>query len=57
MLRIIGKRDISIAVDFAWKLSQNPETSSCYTLYNEKSKLEENFNMSFLKDNNILLGY
>ena len=56
MLRIIGKRDISIAVDFAWKLSQNPETSS-YTLYNEKSKLEENFNMSFLKDNNILLGY
>lgn len=46
MLRIIGKRDISIAVDFAWKLSQNPETSS-YTLYNEKSKLEENFNMSF----------
>lgn len=56
MLQRIGKSDISIAVDFAWELNQNPETSS-YTLYNEKSKLEENFNMSFLKDNSILLGY
>lgn len=56
MLKLISKNDVSIAVDFAWKLSRNPETSS-YPLYNEKSKLEENFEGSFLKDNNILLGY
>lgn len=56
MLKLISKNDVSIAVDFAWKLSRNLETSS-YPLYNEKSKLEENFEGSFLKDNNILLGY
>lgn len=56
MLKLISKNDISIAIDFAWKLSQRPETSS-YPLYKEKSKLEESFEGSLLKDNNKLLGY
>lgn len=56
MIKVISKNYISTAVDFAWELSQKPETSS-YSLYKEKSKLEENFKRSFLKDNNILVGY
>lgn len=56
MLRIINEEDISIAIDFAWKLSRKPEISS-YPLYKEKGKLEENFKKSFLKDNSILIGY
>lgn len=56
MLKEISKNDISSAVDFAWELSKMPETSS-YPLYKEKRKLEENFQRSLLKDNNILLGY
>ena len=27
MLKLISKNDVSIAVDCAWKLSRNPETS------------------------------
>ena len=56
MLEVISKKDISIAVDFAWELSQIPETSS-YPLYKDKDKLEENFKKSLLRNNNILLGY
>ena len=49
MLRTISKEDISIAIDFAWKLSQKPETSS-YPLYKEKSKHEDNIEGSiFIK--------
>ncbi|MBD7915132.1 hypothetical protein H9660_08210 [Clostridium sp. Sa3CUN1] len=49
MLRTINEEDISIAIDFAWKLSQKLETSS-YPLYKEKSKHEDNIEGSiFIK--------
>lgn len=56
MLKVINKNDISVAVDFSFKLSQRPETSS-YPLYEDRNKIEENFKKSLYKNNSKLLGY
>ena len=56
MLKVINENDISVAVDFSFKFSQRPETSS-YPLYEDRNKIEENFKKSLYKNNSKLLGY
>lgn len=48
--------EISSAIDFAWKWSQSPQTSS-YPLYEDKRQLEESFTRSICDTSRPLLGY
>lgn len=56
VLKEIRKNELLHVADFAWKLSQNSETTS-YPIYKDKRKFEEKLKESISKNNYKLLGY
>lgn len=56
MFKAISEESLYIAIDFAWELSQKPESSS-YPMYKDKNQLEDNFKRWIKKNDTQLLGY